>query len=231
MVNQGIRLLMCEFSNGFCGVDVYVWSIILRTTKANHVQNSLYCYSWASCRYDIQTNSWSFVCSMSAVRSTAGVAVLEERLYVVGGRDSLSCLNSGEFYDPHTNKWSPMPPMSVGRGGLGVTALHGKLYAVGGHDSLQPLDSVEVFDPCTNQWTLIEPMKNLRDAVAVTSFGNKVHAIGGFNGSSYLDSVEYYDPETGEWVNSWARIQAGRAGAAVVVLPDLAPDTIATLDD
>lgn len=181
-------------------------------------------------RYDIQTNSWSFVSSMLAVRSTAGVAVLEDRLYVVGGRDSLSCLNSGEFYDPHTNKWSPMPPMSVGRGGLGVTALHGKLYAVGGHDSLQPLDSVEVFDPRTNQWTLIEPMKNLRDAVAITSFGNKLFAIGGFNGSSYLDSVEHYDPETGEWVSS-PSIQAGRAGAAVVVLPDLSPDTIATLDD
>jgi len=109
-------------------------------------------YGWSSCRYDIQNNTWSFVCSISMARSTAGVAVFGERLYVVGWRNSLSCLNTGESYDPHANKWVQICWKRR-------SWTHCSPRQVSGHDSLQPLDSVEVFDPCTNQWTLIEPMK------------------------------------------------------------------------
>lgn len=54
---------------------------------------------------------------MTTARSTVGVAVLNGRLYAVGGRDGLSCLNSMECYDPHTNKWTATCPMLKRRGG------------------------------------------------------------------------------------------------------------------
>lgn len=58
---------------------------------------------------------------MSAMRSTAGVAVLGGRLYVVGGRDGSVCHRSVECYDPHTNKWTLRAPMNKRRGGVGVS--------------------------------------------------------------------------------------------------------------
>lgn len=54
---------------------------------------------------------------MTTARSTVGVAILNGRLYAVGGRDGSSCLNSVERYDPHTNKWSVTCPMLKRRGG------------------------------------------------------------------------------------------------------------------
>jgi len=54
---------------------------------------------------------------MTTPRSTVGVAVLDNKLYAVGGRDGSSCLSSVEVYDPHTNKWSLASPMIKRRGG------------------------------------------------------------------------------------------------------------------
>ena len=54
---------------------------------------------------------------MGTSRSTVGVAVLDGKLYAVGGRDGCSCLNSAEAYDPHTNKWTFVSSMIHRRGG------------------------------------------------------------------------------------------------------------------
>ena len=54
---------------------------------------------------------------MTTARSTVGVAVLNGRLYAVGGRDGSACLSSVECYDPHTNKWTVTCPMIKRRGG------------------------------------------------------------------------------------------------------------------
>lgn len=68
-------------------------------------------------RFDPHTRQWSFVAAMSTSRSTVGVAVLDGKLYAVGGRDGCSCLNSAEVYDPHTNKWTMISSMIHRRGG------------------------------------------------------------------------------------------------------------------
>lgn len=98
---------------------------------------------------------------MSSMRSTAGVAVMNGRLYVVGGRDGSVCHRSVEAYDPHTNKWTLRAPMNKRRGGVGVGVANGFLYALGGHDtpasnpSVCRTETVERYDPGTDTWTLV----------------------------------------------------------------------------
>ena len=69
----------------------------------------------------------------------AGVAVIENLVYAVGGsnRDdgTRSNLNSMERYNPEKDEWEDMPPMHRSRGAASVTALNNCLYAVGGYDS------------------------------------------------------------------------------------------------
>lgn len=74
--------------------------------------------------------TWSYVAPMYSMRSTAGVAVLGGRLYVIGGRDGSVCHRSIECYDPHTNKWTMRAPMNKRRGGVGVSIIqnHSILY-------------------------------------------------------------------------------------------------------
>lgn len=43
------------------------------------------------------------------------MAVLEGMLYVAGGNDGTSCLNSVERYNPKTNTWEGVAPMNIRR--------------------------------------------------------------------------------------------------------------------
>ena len=57
---------------------------------------------------------------MTARRLQFGVAVLDDKLYVVGGRDGLKTLNSVECFNPREKSWSAMPPVATHRHGLGL---------------------------------------------------------------------------------------------------------------
>ena len=54
-------------------------------------------------RYDSAANAWEAVTLMAAKRRCLGVAVLEGKLYAVGGDDGDSDFSSVERYDPATN--------------------------------------------------------------------------------------------------------------------------------
>lgn len=70
-------------------------------------------------KYDLRTNTWVQVGIMNGRRLQFGVAVIDNKLYVVGGRDGLKTSNMVECYNPLNNVWSTMPPMSTHRHGLG----------------------------------------------------------------------------------------------------------------
>lgn len=70
-------------------------------------------------QYCLRQDTWKQVATMSGRRLQFGVAVLDGRLYVVGGRDGLKTLNTVECYNPQSKTWSVMPPMSTHRHGLG----------------------------------------------------------------------------------------------------------------
>jgi len=62
-----------------------------------------------------QSNAWTAIANMLSRRSSAGVAVLEGMLYVAGGNDGTSCLNSVERFNPKTNTWEGVAPMNIRR--------------------------------------------------------------------------------------------------------------------
>lgn len=70
-------------------------------------------------KYDLRTNTWVQVGVMNGRRLQFGVAVIDNKLYVVGGRDGLKTSNMVECYNPLNKVWSTMPPMSTHRHGLG----------------------------------------------------------------------------------------------------------------
>ena len=70
-------------------------------------------------KYDLRTNQWSHLGHMSGRRLQFGVAVIEDRLYMVGGRDGLKTLNTVECLSPKTKTWTMLPAMGTHRHGLG----------------------------------------------------------------------------------------------------------------
>ena len=65
---------------------------------------------------------------MNIRRSAVGAAVLANRIYVVGGYDGNSSLNSVECYDPEMNQWKFVASMSTLRSAAGVTSLNGLCF-------------------------------------------------------------------------------------------------------
>lgn len=57
--------------------------------------------------------------TMNGRRLQFGVAVIDNKLYIVGGRDGLKTSNIVECFNPITKVWTIMPPMSTHRHGLG----------------------------------------------------------------------------------------------------------------
>ncbi|KAI6060846.1 kelch-like ECH-associated protein 1 [Aix galericulata] len=71
-------------------------------------------------RYDVETDSWSFVAPMRHRRSALGVTVYQGKIYVLGGYDGHTFLDSVECYEPAEDAWTEVTRMTSGRSGVGV---------------------------------------------------------------------------------------------------------------
>ena len=85
-----------------------------------------------------------------------------EKLYMLGGNNGSSHLDTVERFDPTSNSWEAVASMSTKRYSLAATVLDGKLYAMGGYDGSSRLDTVERFDPTSNSWEAVAPMSTKR---------------------------------------------------------------------
>ena len=96
------------------------------------------------------------VAPMAVERRALAVAVLDGKLYAMGGQDDgYNALSSVERYEAATNAWEAVAPMAEARFYHAVAVLDGKLYAVGGFNN-GFLSSVERYDPaetmCGRRW-------------------------------------------------------------------------------
>ena len=77
-------------------------------------------------RYDPKENQWTLMPEMQEGRAWAGCAVVEDRIVVAGGRDSM------EIYDTNTGTWlQGIPKMPKIRSSLCCAMLNKELYVLG----------------------------------------------------------------------------------------------------
>jgi Kelch motif len=88
---------------------------------------------------------WS--CFRNAKHHRFAAAVLDNKIYALGGSNNISTLNDVESYDPLANFWTAGPPMPTARQNFAATVLDGALYAVGGFNNNGFLNTVEIFTP------------------------------------------------------------------------------------
>ncbi|KAK6009217.1 BTB/POZ domain protein [Ostertagia ostertagi] len=73
-------------------------------------------------KYNPLTNEWTAVVAMNNRRSGVGLAVVNEKLFAVGGFDGTTYLKTAEVFDPEANQWRHHGCMNYRRlgGGVGV---------------------------------------------------------------------------------------------------------------
>ena len=126
--------------------------------------------------------SWTTKTPMMNQRDNATNAVLDGKIYVMGGAPAgLSILDSMEMYDPSTDTWatkaslpawstfatvppwaangtSPTPPAY--RYGPAAAAINGEIYLIGGTSLVTgqgPIYPVAIYDPATDSWSNTVP--------------------------------------------------------------------------
>ena len=175
-------------------------------------------------RYDPASNSWDVRPSLPMPIHHAAAAVVDDRLYVIGGytggRLRWSALDTVWEWTEQRGTWEKRTPMPTPRGALAAVALAGRIHVLGGSAD-DPLNAHEIYDTATNRWTIVNPMPTARDHLAAVAFHERVWALGGresFLGEQYAN-VEVYDPATESW-RTGPPLPRGRGGLAAAALPN-----------
>ena len=164
--------------------------------------------------FDIRTQKWnSLNLTLPAKRAEHGMAVLDNKIYVFGGREEHRPVNTMTVqgpvntmiaYDPIENKWEQRANMHHDRRQVASAVLDGKIYAIGGFSEIERfLQSAECYDPQTNRWTLLPPMNHPRMDAAAVACGGRIFVFGGRhrlgNDTVYVSTTEIYNPAEGKW--------------------------------
>ena len=73
--------------------------------------------------FNPETGKWQMAEAMSMLRSRVGVAVMNMKLYAIGGYDGSERLSTVEVFDPESKKWTKVSPMNCKRSAVGAATL------------------------------------------------------------------------------------------------------------
>ncbi|MEC8044250.1 MAG: kelch repeat-containing protein, partial [Verrucomicrobiota bacterium] len=147
-----------------------------------------------------------------------GAAVLDGKIYVVGGSDQTK-KDLFERYDPNTNTWHTLSPISSPRNSSAVSSLQGKLYAIGGYDDNGRLATVEIFDPTNDSWTQGPSLPHAVYSGSSISHGESIYLIGGNDPDSKIATNYMLEANSSAWVAK-APMSIARASQRLVIYED-----------
>ncbi len=189
--------------------------------------------------YDPGADRWTQGAEIPAARrrGAAGVAVVGDFAYVVGG--NAKGHNSGyvtwtDAFNIATGEWKVLADAPHARDHFHAVALNGAIYAAAGRESShdtgesfsRTVKPVDVYDIASNTWhTLPSPIPTARAGTSAVAASGKVIVLGGESASQKEahNQVEALDTASGEWITlpglTQGRhgFQAGRHGNSVVV--------------
>ncbi|NJM20233.1 MAG: kelch-like protein [Richelia sp. RM2_1_2] len=141
--------------------------------------------------FDPTTRRWSARANAPTARNSAASAVIDSKIYVVGGRNFVRNADGTtqqvnvpnlEVYDPELDRWETRSPMPQAQGGLAATALNGKLYVFGGEQWVperKVFAESWVYDPQTDVWETLPPLPTPRHGLGASAIGNRIFVFGG----------------------------------------------------
>ncbi|HEY0817743.1 MAG TPA: kelch repeat-containing protein [Rhizobacter sp.] len=134
---------------------------------------------------------WAPIAQAPTARNSAAAAVIEGRLYVVGGRQALKQPDGSmrqvnvpalEVYDPATDRWTSRAPMPQAQGGLAAASHAGRLYVFGGEQWVperKVFADAWVYDPAHDRWAALPPLPTPRHGLGAATVGDRIHVFGG----------------------------------------------------
>ncbi|MBN9047969.1 MAG: hypothetical protein J0H78_00825 [Rhizobiales bacterium] len=162
-------------------------------------------------------------------------AVVNGRLFVLGGRDSARPSGAMVMFDAATGQWSARKAMPVPVHHAAVVSYGDRIYVFGGFKrpesgiGWQPVDLAWEYDPAGDAWKALKPLPVPRGGAAVAAADGQLYVIGGAapaSGQTTIDGkrrhevlarVDAYDLKTDQWT-ARAPLPTPRTGAAAAAM-------------
>ena len=149
-------------------------------------------------RYNILSNSWDTVKSMTESRGNSFSAAINNNLYVIGGlrNNELDISYRNEKYDIINDEWTDVTRMITPRFGGSTIVIGSDIYTVGGigidqnsNGEIGVSRSLEKYSTKTDSWTELAPMTIINDGNAFeeklgVAFGTAQHVV--IDGENYI---------------------------------------------
>jgi N-acetylneuraminic acid mutarotase len=168
-------------------------------------------------RYNVRERRWSQAAPLPAPRGGHAATVLNGRIHVIGGGNSVSTIDDHTVYDPKTNTWSERarPPRSLGSP-AGVV-FDGKIYSIGGRSGPNDFGDVSIYDEAADAWTPGPPIEP-RGTAGAAVLGGALYVFGGESQARkmVLDGVLRLDGTANAWTAPPAMPTARNYARAVV---------------
>jgi N-acetylneuraminic acid mutarotase len=137
---------------------------------------------------------WQELAPMPTARQELATAVLNGKIYVIGGYDKDgNSTDTVEVYNPNTNTWASAHPIPTAQNHNSAAVAAGQLYSFGGASN-----RTYVYDPLGDSWSEVAMMNyGHASTPAVGVINNKIYVAGGVGGGN--NRLEVYDPVTNTW--------------------------------
>jgi hypothetical protein len=162
-------------------------------------------------------NTWVEKAPMPTARSDLGVAVVNGKIYAIGGtvlvyqdavRTESKDVGVNEEYDPATNTWTTKKPMPIPSSGFATAVYQNKIFCIGGGvtdfynvtkgnwDIKLGAGFNQVYDPATDKWEnrTSMPIPEINSQANVVN--GKIYLLGGHPNTTLN---EVYDPTSDNW--------------------------------
>jgi len=161
------------------------------------VSFSLSPFSISHAEAGVTEASWVSKAPMHEARSGVGVAVVNGKIYAIGGAGKGGFRAFNEEYDPATDTWETKASMPTARLNLQANIVKGKIYLIGGiawsnGTKVGVSNLTEVYDPVTDTWTTKASIQTAVYSYASAVVDNKIYVI-----TSNLNQI--YDAENDSW--------------------------------
>ena len=196
--------------------------------------------------YSDKWQTWVTATNMPTPREDAFVAVVDGKLYVMGGSDNKgdpeatptpfnSAFRGTVPSTPPTLDltetpaevkvtiaWWEVAPMPTPRYSGATAVVDNIIYTIGGLESKAATGKVvEAYDPVANKWTTKAPLPEGRFNMQAAAYKGKIYIFGGVNTKlKIMDTVDVYDIATNTWTANIAKLPKPAAGIAAVTYVD-----------
>jgi len=120
-------------------------------------------------------------------------AVLNDKIWIVGGLRNGAALQTVESYDPHTGAWESGPPLPIPLHHAAAATYRGEVVVLGGASDNIADGSNRVFALRGGSWVELPGLTHARAASAAAVVGDRLVVAGGQNAKQIVAQTEVFD--------------------------------------